>query len=265
MKPGGAFEVRVYHQPISCDAEILVRQMIEEDLFFPGKRPDDQEELSFERRDDASSITRRDSTSSEHYNVKMNGSAPTSPTTPTTVNTILPSSSPTQTISSTEHGHRSERRTSEEQPILKPSTQANQVYRSSPPRAVMILPHGRSSARPKLHVKTPGQSTIMGSSTSLLGSMGYVVSIDTLNENMRGRSGSTGQSPGSSGLPSPGGIPIQVPKAPASLSTPSPAPNNPRDHAILDAIWNGMLEGRFVNGSPLSILTSYLEWHFKGS
>lgn len=42
------------------------------------------------------------------------------------------------------------------------------------------------------------------------------------------------------------------------------APHNPRDHTILEAIWHGMLESRFVNSSPLSLLTTYLEYHFKG-
>ena len=42
------------------------------------------------------------------------------------------------------------------------------------------------------------------------------------------------------------------------------APRNPRDHSILEAIWQGMLESRFVNSTPLSLLPTYLEYHFKG-
>jgi hypothetical protein len=46
--------------------------------------------------------------------------------------------------------------------------------------------------------------------------------------------------------------------------TTTAVPPNPRDHTILEAIWHGMLELRFVNVSPLSLLTTYLEYHFKG-
>ncbi len=59
--------------------------------------------------------------------------------------------------------------------------------------------------------------------------------------------------------------PKTVPFLLRSLShTTTVVPHNPRDHTILEAIWHGMLELRFVNASPLSLLTTYLEYHFKG-
>jgi hypothetical protein len=42
------------------------------------------------------------------------------------------------------------------------------------------------------------------------------------------------------------------------------APRNPRDHSILETIWRGMLESRFVNSAPLSLLPTYLDYHFQG-
>ena len=42
------------------------------------------------------------------------------------------------------------------------------------------------------------------------------------------------------------------------------APHNPRDHFILEAIWYGMLEWRFVNLAPYSLLPTCLEYHFQG-
>ena len=42
------------------------------------------------------------------------------------------------------------------------------------------------------------------------------------------------------------------------------APRNPRDHGVLETIWKGMLESRFVNSTPLSLLPTYLEYHFQG-
>ena len=42
-------------------------------------------------------------------------------------------------------------------------------------------------------------------------------------------------------------------------------PTNPRDHTLLETIWNEMLSSRWVNSSPLSLLKTYLDWHFKGT
>jgi len=58
--------------------------------------------------------------------------------------------------------------------------------------------------------------------------------------------------------------PKTVPFLLRSISHTTAVPPNPRDHTILEAIWHGMLEWRFVNMSPLSLLTTYLEYHFKG-
>ena len=51
---------------------------------------------------------------------------------------------------------------------------------------------------------------------------------------------------------------------PYMLRTPAKAPSNPRDHSLLEYIYNEMMSSRFINTSPISMLMTYLEYHFKG-
>lgn len=46
-------------------------------------------------------------------------------------------------------------------------------------------------------------------------------------------------------------------------SLPKP-PINPRDHTILELIYNEMLAARFINTSPLSVVMTYIDFHLKG-
>ena len=41
-------------------------------------------------------------------------------------------------------------------------------------------------------------------------------------------------------------------------------PTDPRDHSLLETIYNEMHAARFVNLEPLSLLTNLLPLHFKG-
>jgi hypothetical protein len=49
------------------------------------------------------------------------------------------------------------------------------------------------------------------------------------------------------------------------VSTMVPAPSNPRDHSILEAIWNDMHESRFINLYPLPLLASFIPSYFEGT
>ena len=126
--------------------------------------------------------------------------------------------------------------------------------------------------------------SIFGSSMPLLGAM--VVTGDVFIEasrhqhshshvsashtpHQRGRAASvhtngSGKSPSVDGHGHHPPVPMVPKKArPSPLLLESARPINPRDHTLLEAIWNGMLASRFVNSSPLSVLHSLLEYHFR--
>ena len=270
--------------------------MVEEDLFFPGKSADDGDDVFISTRyDDPSSMTRRPSITSEDRHDDINGHGDTRSETPTTfthqtlVDTAGPprSDSPVHAhVNGREHGGRNGLREEEEHRLLpKPSANSSQspyqlmpahaTPSSTPAQAVpFITPHSRSAARPALSVKTQrngdpyssfigfsGHPSMFGSSVSLLGSMGYIALNDPLSEmvkkvqhQQRERAASQTSSAGSK----------KTKASPFTLQNLTNSPTNPRDHRILKAIWNGMLESRFVNLTPLSILTTVLEYHFKG-
>lgn len=140
----------------------------------------------------------------------------------------------------------------------------------------LYTPHSRSAARPTLSVKT--QQTIssdlyadfaatlpslFGPNVSVLGGIGYSASQDPFMELLKQQKRERASSQATKvGTPS---SPAKTKVSPFLLrSLTIKAPANPRDHTILEAVWNGMLESRFVNLAPLSLLTTYLEYHFKG-
>lgn len=153
----------------------------------------------------------------------------------------------------------------------------------------LIPPHSRSTARPTLFVKTPNHqngTTFAGSVASLLNSLGPrppspVEDGSPTARRRRRSSGVVGANtdvypPGlrsradSSGIQSQASI-DSVPTRNSRQSKSEPyflrqykAPVNPRDHAILEAIYTEMLSSRFINMTPLSILQNYLEYHFSG-
>lgn len=141
----------------------------------------------------------------------------------------------------------------------------------------LFTPHSRSAARPALSVKTQRQPTssdpyaelaathpsLFGQNVAVLGGIGYLASQDPLMELLKQQKRERASSQTTkSGTPS---TPNKSKVSPFLLrSITNKAPTNPRDHTILEAIWNGMLESRFVNLVPLSILHTNLEYHFKG-
>ncbi|KAJ3502866.1 hypothetical protein NLJ89_g8695 [Agrocybe chaxingu] len=273
MKPGGAFE------------------MIEEDLFFPGRRVVEQDDPS--TRDDASSVTRRNS-SSDRHRASINShdemgrlehvaeNSDPAPQTPATIHATLPAASRPGSPTTIKNGEYPNGRAD---PLSERKPQAPQTM-------VIIPPHSRSAARPLLHVKTQpttgaytdfvglgGQMhpAMFGSSVSLLGTMGYLTIQDPLvemiKESKRSRISAV-MAPGlghASSTSSDGHQPNIQPAAKKTKPSPfllrsltqTKAPTNPRDHTILAAVWHGMLGSRFVNPTPLSLLTTFLEYHFK--
>ena len=51
---------------------------------------------------------------------------------------------------------------------------------------------------------------------------------------------------------------------PVQLRETERPPTDPRDHSLLETIYNEMHASRFVNLEPLSLLTNLLPIHFKG-
>lgn len=163
----------------------------------------------------------------------------------------------------------------------------------SPRASTHVLPHSRAASRPKLSIKPngPGQtrssaippkhsaSSLAESTISLLNSLSP--SHNSTNHPnadkqegfyRRRRSSSnltTGKDSTHSNQASPPvtSTPIPAPaspKAPFLLRTPSRAVPSPRDHSLLEYIYYEMLSSRFINPSPLALLSTYLEYHFKG-
>ena len=68
---------------------------------------------------------------------------------------------------------------------------------------------------------------------------------------------------GSAEIPSP--PPLNSKYSPFLLRTIPKPPTNPRDHSILEFVYNQMLGSRFINLSPLALLANSLGLYFKGS
>ncbi|KAH9480652.1 hypothetical protein JR316_0007252 [Psilocybe cubensis] len=277
MKPGGAFE------------------MVEEDLFFPGSKPLDEDDVSvasLHGGDDASSVTRRDSVSSDEHRT-LNGfdgperlprvSEGDSPVTPTSA-LVAPSSQlplhvpsrPSTPTRNQQHGSGDAKEVADAQALAPPSPP-----RDSQPEVVrLVTPHSRSLVRPPLSVKTHKTQAAAASASaadaaaaaaappayygSSLGGMGYVTSQDPAVDFIKDQRRAAAQAARKQAIESSPPPPQPKPKPPTLLTKDvTPPPANPRDHTMLEAIWNGMLESRFVNTTPLSLLTTYLEYHFK--
>lgn len=164
----------------------------------------------------------------------------------------------------------------------------------SPESTTPMLPHSRAAARPKLSLKPTGPnghgrsttilpkhsaSSLADSTVSLLNSLSPSNQANAPpssekqdNFYRRRRSSSnltTGRDSTHSNQASPPASSPQLqppasPKAPFLLRTPSRAVPSPRDHSLLEYIYHEMLSSRFINSSPLALLSTYLEYHFKG-
>ena len=272
--------------------------MIEEDLFFPGRTADSDGESDRESEVE-SPTSRRNSVGPAITNIGGKDTEEIcetpyswSPATPTTSTPQSPlrSGSPVQLHS-----------TSFWTSVKKDNAVASTTPPDSPPTIItMVPPHSRSSNRPMLYVKTakPNHSPyghlhlvglgaprnppslFGGSAISLMGSMGHASSETDSHLPKRPRSSSilnssTSTNPTANDSNSPQNLrspPVAESvnatgpskAAPFLLRTLSKAPMNPRNHSLLEIIYTEMLASRFINISPLSLLTTYLEYHFKG-
>lgn len=278
--------------------------MVEEDLFFPGKPADEDDDVIFStRHDDLSSLTRRNSTSSENHHDTLNGHLDMGSETPTTIThqtlvgpagPLRPASPVRAPVNSRDYGGRNDLHEEEEHrhhpKHFSNSSQSPHPFvptQAAPPSipgqgGPFVPPHSRSSSRPALSVKTQkngepysnfigfaAHPSLFGSSVSLLGSMGYVALHDPFTDMVKKvqhqqkqqqQQRATSQTSAAASSPKK----TKSSSSPFTLRGLTNSPTNPRDHTILEAVWNGMLESRFVNLSPLSILTTFLEFHFKG-
>ncbi|KAJ7095794.1 hypothetical protein B0H15DRAFT_1019865 [Mycena belliarum] len=251
LKSGGAFE------------------LIDEDLFFPGKPSDDDEdsdsdvtsELRYARSgsvnsdgehdDDESVITGSGGSRLSHdgFAQTPNTSIGAIPVTPPRTASPLPMLSGAQLL--------------REEVIVEAAEEAglHPATQKAPP------PHRHSyqlrtpSRTPSLSLSPNSPRLASSSTTSLLGSLGSPASADRRNK--RGYSTSTlMQHPSVLALPQ--GSYAKPAFAPFLLRTlPPKAPPNPRDHSMLEGIYNEMNATRFINLSPLSLLANLVGLHFK--
>ena len=268
--------------------------MIEEDLFFPGKNINEDSITD----DFLSSITSHwDSTSSEHCNgfppTSDEAFEPGSPETPTTNTTLLPQT-PSRSISPAPRSARKENEevaVSEEQSLISydsypspslptisvpaaiaPTNPTRITFPTISTESGPIAPLRRSSSRPLLSVQNEqlysSESGLTGTNPAGFGSS-LSSAIGTVNKALsRIRSSSTDAKPGASLNP----VAAWSECEPKPMTKPSPLllkklteTPNPRNHALLETIWNGMLTSRWINPSPLRVLKTYLEYHFKGT
>ncbi|KAF8889986.1 hypothetical protein CPB84DRAFT_1785092 [Gymnopilus junonius] len=248
MKPGAALE------------------LAEEDLFFPGKPiDDDEEEIISVTPDDSSSVTRRNSISSDRHRSSVsavNGvdklvevSERSSHETSVTAvpYTVPPRAGPSRPGSPSRGKSRFEGQSTSIAP--PPADDGASVVQQLYPRTHTLSsdPYADFAA---------SHPSLFGSNVAVLGGIAYSASQDPFMEILKQQKQERASSLATK---------ASMPSSPAKTK-PSPflmrslankAPTNPRDHMILEAIWNGMLESRFVNLTPLSLLTTYLEYHFK--
>lgn len=260
--------------------------MLEEDLFFPGKpvESDDETDLA-SPLSRASSITSAGGRSSVQLPPKpLDRPTRFEGTTPTPGSAFpkaisrppSPDPPPRASLSREDGGDRA-------------SLADTTTPPGSPPGYVkMIAPHSRSAARPTLYVRTGhnGSTSALASTNPPKHHNGSAISLlhsitDSDGNLFRRRRSSThlssaadlqgvGQSLNSAATQQSSatsfGLPSGV-KAPPSflLRTPDKAPLNPRDHSLLEYIYYETLSSRFINSTPLSLLTTYLEYHFKGA
>ncbi|KAJ6559101.1 hypothetical protein DFH09DRAFT_519405 [Mycena vulgaris] len=259
LKSGGAFE------------------LIEEDLFFPGKTSDEEgdsdsdvtSEMRYARRgsvtsdgdqeDDESVIT-----GSGGSRISYDGSAPTPNTSLGAIPATPPrTASPLPMMGALLQDDVIEE--SAEEGSLLPAAKKTKPFPASPAHA----PH-RHSYQPRIPSLTlsPGhQRLASGSATSLLGPAAS--SVMDRRGKPRGYSTSTLMNQPSvlslqSAIPSqPGTGTVKPTTAPFLLRTLPKPPPNPRDHSLLEGIYNEMNATRFINLSPLSLLANLVGLHFK--
>ncbi|KAF7288545.1 Methyltransf-25 domain-containing protein [Mycena chlorophos] len=237
LKPGGAFE------------------LLEEDLFFPGKLADDEvdsdsdtlSEMRYARETEGSDADDGDSIITTSAGSRQSNETPNTslgampPTPPRTVSPL-----PIQDII-------------EEMPeetTPKPSIVASPAHPS----------HRHSSYQPRIPSAPNSLPTTTTSSTVSLHASATPSPTDRRGK-PRGYSTSTTLAPSNQHppvlFPSSSGGPTKATAAPFLLRTLTKAPPNPRDHSLLEKIYNEMNAARFINMSPLSLLANLVGVYFK--
>lgn len=266
-------------------------QMIEEDLFFPGRRNDDDDDQSIltMREDGESSTSRRHSFSSDDIHHHTNANDPGNKDLTKPKPRLVDESELSQNKDSDDH-------------LIPPHLVSlpqsalaieDHVQSNSRPPSVATFtpaqpstPHSKSAPRPSLSVKTQSAVTssnphadiegslppMFSTNVGLFGGIGYLASQDPLMEALKQQKRDRASvQPSLRRAPSFSGT-ATITAAPKTKISPflirstedDDDPTDPRDHAILAAVWTGMLESRFINTTPLSLLTTYLEYHFNG-
>ncbi|KAJ7175947.1 hypothetical protein C8R46DRAFT_1080142 [Mycena filopes] len=266
LKSGGAFE------------------LIEEDLFFPGKTSGDDEdsdsdvvsELHYARRDssendDNESVLTGSGGSRKSYE----GSAPTPntslgaiPGTPPRTASPLPmllrdevieeavedAGSPTPAkkppLGSPAHPPHHRHSYQPRIPSLSLSLSSPGLPRSSTGSTMSLLGLGPAVTPPiPMHTRSKPRGY---STSTLISPAKSVLSIQSANPSVLSGTSTLKPGPGSgSGF------------SPFLLRTLPKAPPNPRDHSLLEGIYNEMNATRFINLSPLSLLANLVGLHFK--
>ncbi|KAJ7675733.1 hypothetical protein DFH06DRAFT_977167 [Mycena polygramma] len=280
LKPGGAFE------------------LIEEDLFFPGKSSTDDDdsdsdvvsELRYARRD-STSDGNEDSESvitasgSGGSRISYDGSAPTPSTSLGTPSTPPRTASPLPMVGAPireEVIEEAAEAAEEPSPPSPRTTPASPTHQRSSASTTSLLGLGMAIAPPPPPPPVPSPASpthqrASGSTTSLFG-LGMAVSLPPpppmpVKVKPRGFSTSTlvsppNQHPSVLSLQSSNPSPTSTtgtakPFSPFLLRTLPKAPLNPRDHSLLERIYNEMNATRFINLSPLSLLANLVGLHFK--
>ncbi|KAF8631703.1 hypothetical protein AX15_002251 [Amanita polypyramis BW_CC] len=255
MKPGAAFE------------------LIEEDLFFPGKQVNSDSDSESEDEDTTPGTSLNTSSQTiveDHHSAETQLLVPARTDdnlTPTTVASALPTtpsrpSSPVPirevVIAETEE--------TDGDGTLRYDESAHQLPSLSSPSTP-------TATRPSLQVKTSHESWHTGyrplmpkRSTSALSLPTPKSSISPIANQSKKISESKGPVPNSNTphVPMPVIPRTHAEDLPHNLPKTSPEPPiNPRDHTLLEAIYVRMLESRFINMSPLSLLGNSLGLYFK--
>ncbi|KAF7299004.1 Methyltransf-25 domain-containing protein [Mycena indigotica] len=245
LKPGGAFE------------------LIEEDLFFPGKPADDDtdseeetlSEIRYARRNSSTSDAEEDNDSilttsggSRKSNETPNTSLGAMPPTPPRTASPLPIASIQAEVIEEESSPPSTKPTL----VSSPAHPTSYRHSSYQPR----IPSAPSSSRPTTSSSTASLHAAPASPDPKRKSRGYSTStlVSSTNQHPSILAPQTNISAGGTAKPA---------ISPFLLRTLPKAPLNPRDHSLLEKIYNEMNAARFINLSPLSLLANLVGLYFK--
>lgn len=258
MKPGGALEVRRLAW-IDIEIALMAGQMIEEDLFFPGTRlVEDDDNGLLVAASDASSMDNalQRTPSVQLSNLPIDGEYAV---TPRVRNVDLPAGAPSSPPAAS-----------------GVSTSSSDITpgRILPQPSSVTASQASSSMKPVIQIDTQHNANeadqfnelFAASSVMIMGSMAIASQNDPITESLKRQrqQAKEGSATQYNGAPGPGKNDSIRKQSPFLLRSLTRSPVNPRDHSILAAVWEGMLESRFINLTPLSLLDNYLGYHFKG-